>query len=45
LLLVGAAHIDPLLEIDRPTARRVEGGITRRHALHAGLRVAMAIGA
>jgi len=34
-----------LLEVDRAFARGIEGGIARRHALHAGLRVAMAIGA
>ena len=44
-LLVRAAHVDPLLEIVRAPARSVERGIARRDPFHAGLRVAMAIGA
>src|SRR6478735_1240846 len=45
LLLVRAAHVDSLFEIDRASARGVERGIACRNALHAGLRVAMATGA
>src|SRR5260370_264593 len=45
LLLLGAADIDSLLEIDRTSARGTEGWIARRHAFHARPRVAVAIGA
>ena len=45
LLLLGAAQIDALLEIDGARQRLVEGGITRRDALHAGARILVAIGA
>ncbi len=42
-LLLSAAHIDPLFEIDRAAAHRVECGIARRHAFHARARVAVAV--
>src|SRR5262249_40602735 len=45
LLLLGAADIDSLLEIDGASARGTEGWIARRHAFHAHPRVAVAIGA
>ena len=45
LLLLGAADIDPLLEIDRTSARGTEGRITGRHTFHTRPRVAMTIGA
>src|SRR5262249_820133 len=45
LLLLGAADVDSLLEIDGACARGIEGWIARRHAFHARPRVAMAIGA
>jgi hypothetical protein len=45
LLLLGAADIDPLLEIDRTSARGTEGRITGRHTFHTRPRVAVAIGA
>src|SRR5262249_12661714 len=34
-LVLGAAPVDPLLEIDRLAERRIEGRITRRDPLHA----------
>jgi hypothetical protein len=43
LLLLSAADIDALLEIDGSSARRIEGRIARRHAFHARARVAVAI--
>src|SRR6516164_1946180 len=45
LLLLRAADVDPLLEIDRTCPRAVEGRIARRHPLHAGVRIAVTIGA
>jgi hypothetical protein len=45
LLMIGAAQIDALLEIDGPAQRLVEGRIARRDALHADARVVVAIGA
>src|SRR5215211_966923 len=45
LLLLGAADIDALLEINRPAARRIKGRITRGNAFHARPRVAVAVGA
>src|SRR5262249_11173633 len=45
LLPLGAADVDAPFEIDRPSARRIEGGIARRHPLHSRLGVAVAIAA
>src|ERR1019366_7918364 len=45
LLMPGAAQIDALLQIDGTSKRFVEGRIAGRHALHAGPRVVVAIGA
>src|SRR6266851_9940155 len=44
-LPVRAAEVDSAFEIDRPSAPDIEGGIARRHALHARLGVAVAIAA
>ena len=44
-LMTGAAQIDALFEIDGACKHLVERRIARRHALHAGLCVAMTIGA
>src|SRR5262249_13278787 len=44
-LLLRAADIDLLLEIDRAPARGIEGWMAGRHAFHARSRVAVAIGA
>src|SRR2546425_10035322 len=45
LLLLRAADVDALFEIDRAPARSIESWIARRHAFHARPRVAVAIGA
>jgi len=44
-LVFAAASIDLLLQIDRASERRLEGGIACRYAFHAGWRVTVAIGA
>jgi ferredoxin--NADP+ reductase len=44
LLVIGAAKIDALLEIDRATERLVVGGIAGGDALHAGAGIVVAIG-
>src|SRR5262245_8501345 len=43
LLLFRTADIDALLEVDRPSACRIESRIARRHAFHARARIAVAI--
>src|SRR5439155_5675812 len=42
-LVLGAASVYPLLQIDRAAERRIECRITSRHPLHAAGRVAMAV--
>ena len=45
LLVLAAAQIDALLQIDGTAERLVDGGIAGRDALHAGARIPVAIGA
>src|SRR5262245_497750 len=45
LLAPGAAGVDALLEIHRPSGSGIPGGIARRDTLHARARVAVAAGA
>ena len=45
LLPVGAAHVDALLESDRPSLGGVERRMARGHALHARPGIAVAVGA
>src|SRR3954453_5281196 len=45
LLLLDAAEIDPLFDVDRAVLRRREGRIARRDAAQRGGRIAMAVSA
>src|SRR5947209_18126654 len=45
LLVIAAALLDALFEIERPRVGVIENRITRRDTLHADARIAMTIGA
>src|SRR5262249_27637500 len=45
VLMLGAATVDALLEIDRPPVRIIERRVARRDALHTGPRVPVTAGA